>query len=147
MKSISLSGCVIAFSLFCGCGQKNTEEMSRDIARRMVKYKAVYERDTALLSIFNKGNKVEGDLQFIYSNGINLKGSVKGEVKGDTLLADYHYKGRNGEWHRNPIALLKKDGRLLMGVGEREFAWGRTYFSRNVPIDYEKGRFVFYKLN
>lgn len=145
MKSILLLSCLIVLSLFCGCGQKNSDDLSRNAEQVSVKYRAVYGADTVLLFILKKGTKIEGSLRFKYANGINQQGTIKGIAKGDTLLADYHYKGTNGQWQRNPIALLKEDGQLHMGVGEREFAWGRTYFTKNVPIDYEKGRFVFYK--
>jgi len=35
------------------------------------------------------------------------------------------------------------ENRSYEDYGQREFAWGRTYFTRNVPIDYGKGHFVF----
>ncbi|CAM3919579.1 hypothetical protein SAMN06265348_111180 [Pedobacter westerhofensis] len=148
MRKVLLLSYAVALGFFCGCGQNTGNELDNYDALAAVpsaKYLAVYEQDTAWLSLIKKGPKVEGNLRFKYSNGIRQQGTFKGLFRGDTLFADYHYKGQNGQWQRNPIALLKTGGQLQMGVGQREFAWGRTYFTKNVPIDFEKGRFVFVK--
>jgi len=106
-------------------------------------YMAVYSGDTAILSFTSKGSLIEGKLKFIDMHGNIDAGTIKGRIAGDTLLADYHYKTFNKIWLRNPIALLKKGNKLQLGVGELEWAWGRTYFTRNIPIDYDKGRYTF----
>jgi hypothetical protein len=151
MKRIPLLSLAITLGLFYGCGQKNTDKLStEDQMNQVLKsetYTAIYERDTAMISIIRKGAKIEGKLSFSYGSGIREAGTLKGVVKGDTLLADYHYQSQKGQWQRNPVALLKKGGLLYMGVGETKFAWGRTYFANTAAIDYEKGRFVFVKDN
>jgi hypothetical protein len=152
MKSINLStlrNCVITLCLFCGCTQKQDGGPGRDTARTAFptqRYIAVYERDTALLSFARKGSIIEGKLRFSYANGNIEDGTIKGMVKGDTLLADYNFKSHNGRWYRNPVAFLQTGNKLKLGVGQFEITWGRTHFSKSVPIDYDKGRFVFVEI-
>jgi hypothetical protein len=152
MKSTNLStlrNCVMILCLFWGCTQEQDSKSAQNTARISVsskKYIAVYERDTALLSFTRKGSIIEGKLRFSYANGNIEDGTIKGMVKGDTLLADYNFKSHNGRWYRNPVAFLQTGNKLKLGVGQFEITWGRTHFSKSVPIDYDKGRFVFVEI-
>jgi hypothetical protein len=63
---------------------------------------------------------------------------------GDTLKGHYDFKINNAEkWNRNPVAFLKKDGQLIMGVGQFMLVMGSAHFDNRAPIDYDKGRFIF----
>lgn len=119
------------------------EEAVRDADPAGIRYLAVSNGDTALLSMVKKGSAVTGNLQFKFIKGNNTTGIIKGTMKGDTLLGDYHCKAENGKWYRNPVAFLVSGKQLKMGIGQVEVAWGRGYFAKNEPIDYEAGRFVF----
>jgi hypothetical protein len=150
MKSINLlnlSACMITLCLFCGCTQKQDSKLHQnagggnDPSKKC--YRAVYERDTALLSVIRKGSIIAGNLRFHYANGTIEQGTIKGVVKGDTLLADFHRKSYDGRWYRNPLAFLEAGTKLNLGVGQFEFAWGRAFFPKDAVIDYTKGRFVF----
>lgn len=111
-------------------------------------YMAIDGRDTAMLNLKTAGMKVSGILFFNYYKKNKTLGSIKGSFVRDTLLADYLLTVDHTKTiYRNPLAFLKKDGKLIMGVGTIETAWGRNYFSKNVPIDYKKGRFVFKKVD
>jgi hypothetical protein len=151
MKNIQILGLSLVICFFYSCGNQNTgkpgSEDQINLLAEGERYTAIYERDTAMLTIIRKGKKIEGKLRFIYGSGIPQGGTIKGIVKGDTILADYHYQSQKGQWQRNPIAMLRKGGKLYMGVGETKFAWGRTYFANTASIDYEKGRFVFVQEN
>jgi hypothetical protein len=149
IKNTAILSCVMILSLSYGCVQTN-EKASKDDLNKQIpseNYTAFYEQDTAKLTIIRKGKKVEGNLSFSYGNGIRDTGTIKGVIKGDTLLTDYHHQSQKGGWQRNPVALLKKGTRLYMGLGETKFEWGRTYFVNPAAIDYEKGRFVFVRNN
>ncbi|WP_442589723.1 hypothetical protein ACSBL2_00535 [Pedobacter sp. AW31-3R] len=131
------------------CTQNNQnktalELVKPDPASASTCYKAIDGKDTVTLSLNRADNKVTGKLLFNYFQKDKHRGEITGEFKGDTLLVDYLSTiGDQKTIYRNPLAFLKKDGKLVMGVGKIETAWGRNYFKKNEPIDYNKGRFVF----
>ncbi len=108
-------------------------------------YIANYEGDTAILNIkINDSLMVEGDLVMKYAQKAHNNGIVRGKFQGDTLMVDYTFKtGENATEYSNPLAFLKTDGNLKMGVGQIETAYGRSYFVKGKPINYEQGKFNF----
>jgi hypothetical protein len=96
------------------------------------------------LSILSK-KIINGLLTFNYTDKKEkYEGQFKGEMYGDTLKGHYDFKINKAErWNRNPVAFLKRDGKLTMGVGQFMLIMGSAHFDQKVPIDYDKGRFVF----
>lgn len=71
-------------------------------------------------------------------------GEFRGVTSGDTIKGHWDFKANNAEkWHRNPIALLKNNGKLTMGVGKIVMIWGSPHFDEKTPINYNRGKFVF----
>lgn len=103
-------------------------------------------KDTATLELntFDKG-KVKGHLLINYVDKGKNDGQIEGAYKGDTLFVDYTFKigTANKVIYKNPLAFLKKDGNLILGVGQIETSLGRSYFVKGKPISFEKGRFTF----
>lgn len=148
---------VIASSLIFSCNQpKYGEDKTADSTSTATVneqcYQALTEKDTADLKFVTaKDGKVTGDLVMKYGLKPNEvervinTGKVEGSFSGDTLYLNYLYRAGslNKTLYQNPLALLKKDGKLIMGVGKIETSVGRSYFVKNQPIDFEKGRFKF----
>lgn len=146
----------LAFSLG-SCNQgKNTESVASadSLATSVQCYTSVFETDTAhLKTITDQSGKVSGELTISYgkqkiaSSGEKLVhiGEIAGSFKGDTLFVDYTYKnGKTGkETFKNPLALLRKDETLVLGVGEIETYLGRSYFVKGKPIDFGIAKFKF----
>lgn len=149
IKTTCLASLLFIASLTSACNQEQPKIQSGKVAPIIAKvcYIAVDESDTVLLTITDKRKSIEGNLTFNYTNGITYKGTLKGLMHGDTLLADYNFTTGDGKWRRNPLALLKRNGGLILGVGIMETAWGRNYFAKAQPIDYDKGRFIFKEVN
>jgi hypothetical protein len=103
-------------------------------------------KDTAnlVLHTFDKG-KVKGHLLIKYVDKGKNDGQIEGAYKGDTLFVDYTFKigTTNETTYKNPLAFLKKDGKLILGVGQIETSLGRSYFVKGKPISFDKGRFIF----
>ena len=145
MKIILYSATVLVFSMICfACNREKSVEEQMDV-KTTVCYIAVAERDTAWLRIDTAGTQFLGVFELNNSKQKRRHvGPVKGVVRGDTLKGHFDFKV-NGvdKWYRNPIAFLKRDGKLIMGVVATNMVWGSAYFDEKVPIDFARGKFVF----
>ena len=151
---------LLAFTAFCimlSCnrGKDSSNQIENDLSKADIQdqcYQAFFEKDTGDLKITTDENgKVTGDLEMRYGLKPNTvervinKGKVDGSFRGDTLFLNYLYTSGslNKTLYQNPLAFLKKGEQLVMGVGEIEHSVGRSYFVKNKPIDFDKGRFKF----
>ncbi|MES2418985.1 MAG: hypothetical protein V4541_12420 [Bacteroidota bacterium] len=137
------SACLISILIF-GCQQEKPKEKVMD-EKKTVCYLSISGRDTAWLSIDTSKKIINGLLTFNYADKKErYEGQFKGEMYGDTLRGHYDFKiNKAKRWNRNPVAFLKKDGKLTMGVGQFMLIMGSAHFDNLVPIDYDKGRFTF----
>lgn len=107
---------------------------------------AIDAKDTANLvfTTSDKG-KITGHLVINYIDKAINEGEITGAYKGDTLFVDYTFRIGTGNktLYKNPLAFLKKDGKLILGVGQIETTLGRSYFVKGKAISFEKGRFTF----
>lgn len=142
-KSLLLTA-AFATSIIFACQQQKPKETSA-AEKKMVCYQSISGADTAWLSIDTAKKIINGDLTFTYTDKKEkYEGQFKGEMYGDTLRGHYDFKINKAEkWNRNPVAFLKKDGKLTMGVGKFMLIMGSAHFDNKVPIDYNQGRFVF----
>ena len=136
-------------SLTFGCQQQQKPKEKLMDEKKTVCYQSISEKDTAWLSIDTSKKIINGVLTFYYTDKKEkYEGQFKGEMYGDTLKGHYDFKINKAEiWNRNPVAFLKKDNKLIMGVGQFMLIMGSAHFDNKVPIDYDKGRFVFEQAN
>jgi hypothetical protein len=61
------------------------------------------------------------------------------------LFVDYVFSPANTDrgGYTNPLVFLRKDKKLIMGVGQIETTLGRSYFVKGKPLNFERGKFVF----
>ena len=97
------------------------------------------------MSIDTAQKTITGTLTVNYVNKMEIyDGKFTGRMHGDTLKGHFDYKINKADPpFRNPLAFLKRDNKLTMGVGQFMTVMGTAQFDDRVPIDYEKGRFVF----
>lgn len=137
----------IPILLFASCGQPQPSS-EKALKKESKCFTAIFEQDTVHTKIDFQGKKITGTMLMKYKDGKIYEGLLTGLVKGDTLMLKYDFKiNQINKWYRNPIALLNRDGKLLMGVGKINIAWGSPIFDSAVPIDYEKGKFIFQQTN
>lgn len=139
--------CAILISLLflvSGCRNEKTIEEQMD-RKYTVCYRAISKSDTAWLTIDTSKKQFIGYFKVNYVDQKKIyNGQVKGIIHGDTLKGHFDFKvNQVDKWYRNPVAFLKTNANLTMGVGKTVMVWGSAYFDEKVPIDYEKGRFVF----
>ncbi len=132
------------FTFGCQQQQPKGKEKVMD-ENKTICYQSISGKDTAWLSIDTSKKIINGLLSFNYvDKKQRYEGQFKGEMYGDTLRGHYDFKINKAElWNRNPVAFLKKDGKLTMGVGQFMLIMGSAHFDNRFPIDYDKGRFVF----
>ncbi|WP_342331225.1 hypothetical protein [Pedobacter sp. FW305-3-2-15-E-R2A2] len=134
-----LSLAVVITVLLYGCFSKGKEPKTERLF-----YLAIKDRDTASLSLEITGTLFKGKYEINYHGSHKDSGDVKGRIKGDTLLGDYIFQHYGMEkWHRAPIALLKWEEKLVMGVGETETFLSKSYFRKGTVIDYDHVKFIF----
>ena len=109
-------------------------------------YRAVNNKDTALLSIKINDKRFYGHYEISnYKTGKD-SGDVRGDIKGDTLRGDFHYISYGGGWKRIPIALLKRENKLFLGSGLIGTYLNLPCFIPGTPIDYNNSKFIFEKI-
>lgn len=141
MKQILLPLLFIAFMSSC---KQPTQLRTKMDEKHTVCYKAIDKADTAWLKIDTSETNILGEMKFSYANKNYYEGPVKAVMQGDTLRGNFSFKlNQVDKWYKNPIALLKRGNTFTMGIGDIYTLWGSGYFLKTVPIDYEKGRFVF----
>lgn len=154
MKKSPLYLALLAVPLVYSCtqtGNKTTEKadtavtVKTDTLFEKQCFVAIDGKDTADLKLKTSEGKVTGTLVINYSEKGKNDGQIAGAYKGDTLFVDYTFKiGKTNQTiYKNPLALLKKDGKLILGVGQIETTLGRSYFVKGMPIRFDKGRFTF----
>lgn len=109
-------------------------------------YKALYEQDTVDLKINTlKDGKVTGDMVMKIIDMPQKTGTISGSFKGDTLFIDYSFFQGTYEKKifKNPMALLKRNEELILGSGKIETYLGKSYFVKDVPLDFENVKYKF----
>jgi hypothetical protein len=129
--------------LLSACGSSGVNDNETKVL-----YQAVAKDDTAKFKIHLTDKTFYGQMEILYGKQYKDSGDVNGIVKGDSLLGTYHFQHYGiEEWHRIPIALLKKDKKLIMGVGSMVIYMNMTFFDKKIPVDYEHPKFVFEKVH
>jgi hypothetical protein len=119
---------------------------SKEDKYNRVFYRAVHDKDTAILDLNINGKRFFGRYEILYHEFGKDSGDVRGDFRGDTLRGDFHYISNGGTWKRIPIALLKKNNKLILGKGVIGTYFNLPLFLPDVPIEYSNSEFVFEKI-
>ncbi len=112
---------VLTMGTFTACqnnaSTENAEENITTVVTAQNCYSYIKNKDTASLTTMRSGHIVTGELRYqLYEKDSN-NGSIKGEMRGDTLVADYTF-GSEGKNSVRQVAFLQKNGKLIEGFGE-----------------------------
>ena len=132
--------------------EKDPEVADTNIAKETTIhcYQKVVGQDTMLLTLNKTGQKITGDLLYDFFEKDRSEGMIAGEMKGDTILAEYTYKAEGKESKRDVIFLMKEVD-IVEGYGDVEEKDGAyrlkdrskvtftdTVLYRNVPCPPQK---------
>lgn len=128
----------LLFSFLMSCNSKEEKKGYNHVV-----YRAVNNKDTAILAINKSNKRFYGRYEISYYQVGKDSGDVRGDIKGDTLRGDFHYISNGGSWKRIPLALLKKENKLFLGSGVIGTYINLPCFMPGIPIDYSNSKFVF----
>ncbi|KQN36052.1 hypothetical protein ASE92_07910 [Pedobacter sp. Leaf41] len=134
------------FVYACNSSDKKAETAKKDSLISETCYASAFEKDSAAMIVKTMASgKVTGSLLIKYGDKPQNNGKIDGKFNGDTLLVDYRFNtgADTTKAFTNPLAFLKKDGKLIMGVAQIETTLGRSYFVKGKPINYDAGKFTF----
>jgi hypothetical protein len=126
----------------------NTESKKEEVKEvgKQECYVAVDGTDTAYLDLnILENGKIDGNLLIKFADKPQNKGIIAGKFSGDTLFVDYSFTLGDAEApiYKNPLAFLKRDKQMVLGVGQIETTLGKSYFVKGQPINFERGKFTF----
>lgn len=90
-------------------------------------YSYIKGKDTAQLTLITTGMVSTGELSYKWFEKDKNNGSIAGEMRGDTLVADYTFNAE-GKQSVREVVFLKKGDQMLEGFGEVEEKEGRVRF-------------------
>ncbi|MFL9832325.1 hypothetical protein ACSV4D_15830 [Flavobacterium sp. ARAG 55.4] len=110
-------------------------------------YQAVIEKDTLRLTLdINTVNDVNGELDASYFEKDRSFGTLLGNMRGDTIFADYKFESE-GKTSIREMAFIKKDSNTYVeGHGEMIDANDRMAFKDKSKIKFD-GNIVYHKIN
>jgi hypothetical protein len=108
----------------------------RDIATTQC-YAGLMGKDSIFLQLNNNNNIVLGDLEYKRFQKDQNKGTIAGEMRGDTLLADYTFMSE-GKSSVREVIFLKKGNMLVEGFGDVEEKNGKMVFKNTGTVKFNE---------
>lgn len=81
------------------------------------------------------GDNIVGDLNYKFFEKDKNSGTIKGNMKGDTLIAEYKFMSEGTESVRE-IAFLKKENDFVEGYGDMEDVNGKMTFKNKKGLKF-----------
>ncbi len=153
MKRVMIASAVL-MGFFLSCKKEKTETevpvtQESNAAKETVSeecYLGILKKDTVSMSLNIKANQVSsGKLSFKFFEKDKNVGSLIGELKGDTLFADYTFMSEGVSSIRQ-VAFLKKGNTYTEGYGDIEENNGKTIFKNTKQLKFD-GKIVLSKVD
>ena len=95
-------------------------------------------RDTASLKLNIAGDELTGELSYKLFEKDSNKGKIAGELRGDTIIAEYTFDSEGMRSVREVVFVKKADGKLYEGTGEVEEKGGKTRFKNKSALKFDQ---------
>ena len=123
MKKVTVLG-IVFMSILVSC-KKEKEAVSATSEKIVVEepaseecYRTVLKKDTISMTLTIKGDELtSGKLSYNFYEKDKSEGALVGEIKGDTLFADYTFMSEGVSSVRQ-VAFLKKGNTYIEGFGD-----------------------------
>lgn len=98
-------------------------------------YTYVNNKDTVSMELKIAGEEYTGKLSYSFFEKDRNSGTFSGEMKGDTLIAEYIFDSEGMRSVRE-VVFLKKEGKLLEGYGESIEKGGKMIFKDRSKLNF-----------
>lgn len=109
-------------------------------------YEYIKNRDTASLKVNINGEELTGDLSYNLFEKDRNKGTIAGEMKGDTIIAEYIFDSEGLRSVREVVFIKRIDGNIYEGTGEMMEKSGKMVFKDRSTLKFSP-TMVFKKTN
>ena len=109
-------------------------------------YVYINNKDTASLKINIEGEELTGDLNYNLFEKDRNKGTIAGEMKGDTIIAEYTFDSEGLRSVREVVFVKRIDGNIYEGTGEVIEKGGKMVFKDRSALKFSPSM-VFTKTN
>jgi hypothetical protein len=98
---------------------------------------SVVDKDTVAMELnINVNNEVNGKLRYSFYQKDKNEGTIIGNIKGDTLFADYTFVSEGVSSIRE-VAFLKKDAQYIEGYGVTMESNGKMVFIQKNALKFD----------
>ncbi|WP_366184103.1 hypothetical protein [Flavobacterium ovatum] len=153
MKTVYLFCNVIIIAVLSSCMKNKKEDVVVPVVAAPMEtttkecYQAIIEKDTITLTVdVNSINEFTGELDYSYAQKDKSFGTILGNVKGDTIFADYTFQSE-GKTSIRELAFLKKDSNTLVeGHGDFVEMNGKVAFKDKSKLKFD-GNVIYTKID
>jgi hypothetical protein len=141
MKSFIITIVLTFLLTACNNGSEKTDQSAADNTPGEQNkpttecYLYTKNKDSIGLQITINNKSVSGELVYSFHEKDMNQGVIQGELRGDTLLAEYEFKSE-GIVSTREVAFLKKGGGFAEGYGEAEEIEGKMMFKNVAGLTY-----------
>ncbi len=130
-----------ALLLTLGCTSEKTEQaddqpQTTEVQETSACYASVTGADSVSLRLVNTNGDITGELTYNNQEKDDNRGTIMGQMHGDTLLADYTFISEGVESVRQ-VAFLKKGEGFVEGYGDAEERNGKMFFTNTAALDFD----------
>lgn len=145
---------LVAIALFTtSCTSENTNKQAGDSSSEAIAvdttfvaanpkksssdcYVYIKNRDTATLKLNLEGEELTGALDYKLFEKDSNKGKIAGEMKGDTIIAEYTFDSEGMRSVREVVFVKKDDGNIYEGFGEVTEKDGKMVFKNRSTLKF-----------
>lgn len=98
-------------------------------------YAYVNNKDTVLLHVYMKDKVITGELSYNFYEKDKNTGTIQGELKGDTLIADYSFVSEGVSSVRE-VVFLKKGSELVEGYCDADQVDNKLVFKNRSTLNF-----------
>ena len=98
-------------------------------------YENINGKDTVFLSIFSQSKVITGSLVYNYYEKDKNSGTIKGNMYGDTLIADYIFNSE-GITSTREVAFLKRQSAFIEGYGDMQEEGDKMVFKNRSNLSF-----------
>lgn len=129
--------------LTAACTSEKTDQaddppLSTEVTETSACYAAVTAGDSVTLRLVNANGDITGELTYNNREKDDNRGTIMGQMRGDTLLADYTFMSEGTESVRQ-VAFLKRGSGFVEGYGDAEDRNGKMVFKNTSGLNFASG--------